>query len=385
MNLEYRENHVQTTLRQSLTMAIAAAFLAPLALRAQEKPAYPTFKLGGRMQLQGYAFDDDDLAGTEGGASGPSSNFVIRRARFEVLARVSDRVSFVVQPSYEAPRNRVRLRDAFIDLQLTPADAATSLVLRAGQEKRPFGRYELLSSNNLPSIERGAGPGLASGSATHNLFELNGFLSHDVGVAAHATLPLDGQRALRLHGGLYNGQGESFGDINEAKTWGVRATVDVLGRLSLGASYADHETAQLENPDVPNGPVGPTVRNQAVGLDLMYGAPGQPGLLVIADWMSGEDTTAARKPIRGAQVVAGWHFRLTRPRAMLYAIEPVARADWATADADDPDRDVTLLTAGVGLYFTPRTHWRVVYERQHPADDARQTVAGVRTMISTSF
>ncbi|HSE28302.1 MAG TPA: porin [Gemmatimonadales bacterium] len=372
-------------LRWALPVVIVGALAAPGAARAQDKPAYPTFKLGGRMQLQAYAFDDDELAGTEGGASGPSSNFVVRRARFEVLARVSDRVSFVVMPSYEAPRNRVRLRDAFVDVRLTPEGEGTSLVLRAGQEKRPFGRYELLSSNNLPSIERGAGSGLASSTATHNLFELNGFLSHDVGVAAHAALPLDDQRTLRVQAGLYNGQGESFNDINAAKSWAVRATVDVIGKLSLGASYADHETAQLEDPDVTNGPVGPTVRNQAVGLDLMYGAPGNPGLLVIGDWMSGEDTTTARTPIRGAQALAAWHFRLARPRALLYAIEPVVRADWATADADDANSDVTLLTAGVGLYFSPRTHWRIVWERQHPADDARQTVSGVRTMLSTSF
>ncbi len=371
--------------RWALPAALLAILAAPAVARAQDTPAYPTFRLGGRMQLQAYAFDDDELAGSEGGASGPSSNFTLRRARFEVSARVSERVSFVVQPSYEAPRNRVRLRDAFVDLRLTPEGDGPSVVLRAGQEKRPFGRYELLSSNNLPSIERGAGPGLASGAGTHNLFEQNGFLSHDVGLAAHAALPLGGRRTLRVQAGLYNGQGESFNDINASKSWGARATVDLIGKLSLGASFADHETAQLEDPDVPNGPVGPTVRNQAVGLDLLYGTPGAPGLLVIADWMSGEDTTTARKPIRGANVVAAWHFRLARPRALLYAVEPVVRADWATADADDAHRDVSLLTAGVGFYPSPRTHWRVVWERQHPADDARRTVSGVRTMLSTSF
>jgi hypothetical protein len=217
------------------------------------------------------------------------------------------------------------------------------------------------------------------------MFESNGLLSHDVGVALRADLPLDGARMFRLHAGAYNGQGESFSDINAAKSWGLRATVDVWRRLSLGASYADHETAQLEDPDVPAGPVGPTVRNQAVGLDLMYGAPGDPGLLVIGDWMRGEDTTAARTPIRGAQVVAAWHFRLAQPSALLWAVEPVVRADWSTADADDPDRELFLFTAGVGLYATARTHWRIVYERQRPADESRRTVAGVRTMLSTSF
>lgn len=371
--------------RPASILALLGLLAAPLALHAQDKPEYPKFKLGGRLQLQAYSFDDDELAGNAGGASGPSSNFTLRRARFEVATQVSERVSFVIQPSYEAPRNRVRLRDAFVDLRLTPEGDGPSLVLRAGQEKRPFGRYELLSSNNLPSIERGAGPGLASGSATHNLFEGNGFLSHDVGLAAHAALPLGGRRTLRVHAGVYNGQGESFNDINPGKSWGARATVDVVGRLSVGASYADHETAQYLDPEVTNGPVGPTVRNQAVGLDLMYGAPGQPGLLVVADWMSGEDTTAARKSIRGAQALAAWHFRLARPRALLWAVEPVLRADWSTADADDANRDVTLLTAGVGLYLSPRTHWRFMYERQHPADDARETVAGLRTMLSTSF
>ena len=371
--------------RWAVSLLLSAAVATPAALRAQDKPAYPTFKLGGRMQLQGYSFDDGELGGAEGGAAGPSTNFVVRRARFEVLGRVSEQVSFVVQPSYEAPRSRVRLRDAFIDLRLTAAGEGASVVVRAGQEKRPFGRYELLSSNNLPSIERGAGGGLAIPSSTHNLFEVNGFLSHDVGVATHAALPLGDTRALRVHAGVYNGQGESFSDINSSKTWGLRATVDLAPRLSLGASFADHETAQLENPDAPNGPVGPTVRNQAVGVDLLYGAPGDPGLLVIGDYMSGEDTTAARRPIRGAQVVAAWHFRLAKPTALVYAIEPVVRADWSTADADDPARDVTLLTAGAGLYLSPRTHWRVVYERQHPADDARPTLSGIRTMLSTSF
>ena len=336
------------------------------------------------MQLQGYAFDDNDLAGTEGGAAGPESNFLIRRARIEVLGRLSERVSFFIQPSFESPRNRVRLRDAYVDMGLTKPGAGVTAVARAGQEKRPFGRYELLSSNNLPSIERGAGNGLALGSATHNLFELNGFLSHDVGLSARVDLPV-GSHRLALLGGVYNGQGESFSDINGAKSWGVRATMGAFGKLNVGASYADHETAQLLDPDVPNGPVGPTVRNQAVGFDFLWGAPGAPGLLLIGDYMNGEDTTAARNPIEGGQIVGAWHFRLKQPSALVYALEPVVRADWSTANADDPNRDVFLFSIGGGLYFSPRTHLRLLWETQRPADDAREETSGFRTMVSASF
>lgn len=357
-------------------------------LRAQEAlpepPKYPTFEVHGRMQLQGYAFDDNDLAGTEGGATGPESNFLVRRARIEVLGRLSERVSFFLQPSFEAPRNRVRLRDAYVDLALSKPGAGITAVARAGQEKRPFGRYELLSSNNLPSIERGAGGGLAIGSSTNDLFTANGFLAHDVGLSARAELPV-GSRRLEVKGGVYNGQGESFNDINGAKSWGVRATMGVFGKLNVGASYADHETAQLIDPDVPNGPVGPTVRNQAVGLDFLWGAPGNPGLLLIGDYMNGEDTTAARNPIEGGQIVGAWHFRLKNPSALVYAVEPVVRADWSTANADDPSQELFLFSIGGGLYFSPRTHLRLLWETQRPADDTREETSGFRAMVSASF
>jgi hypothetical protein len=366
-------------------MALSAA-VSPLSAQqpAGEAPKYPTFEVHGRMQLQGYAFDDNDLAGTEGGANGPESNFLIRRARIEVLGRISERVSFFIQPSFEAPRNRVRLRDAYVDMQLTKPGASLSAIGRAGQEKRPFGRYELLSSNNLPSIERGAGGGLAIASSSIDLFTANGFLAHDVGVSARAELPVGAHR-LEVKGGVYNGQGESFNDINGAKSWGVRATMGVFGKLNVGASYADHETAQLLDPDVPNGPVGPTVRNQGFGLDFLWGAPGAPGLLLIGDYMNGEDTTAARTPIEGGQIVAAWHFRMEHPRALMYALEPVVRADWSTDNADDPDRDLFLFSVGGGLYFSPRTHLRVMWETQRPADDAREETSGFRAQVSASF
>ena len=43
-------------------------------------------------------------------------------------------------------------------------------------------RYELTSSVNLPSIERGAGGGLVP-RASNDLFVAAGFLAHDVGAS----------------------------------------------------------------------------------------------------------------------------------------------------------------------------------------------------------
>lgn len=360
-----------------LLLTAAASF--PLA--AQEK-AYPRYEVHGRLQPQFYAFDDANVPPGSGGDLGPSSNFVMRRARIEARFDLTERLFFVVQPSFENPRNRVRLRDAYVAYRLSPTGDATQFQLRFGQEKRPFGAYENFSSNNLPSIERGAGPGLRLASSTHNLFEANGFLSHDVGAWVHMETPLAG-RELTLHVGVFNGEGESISDVNSAKSWGARATFALTEKLRLGASYADHETA-TPNDTLLTG-VGPTRHNQAFGLEATYGVPGARGLFVVADYMDGEDRSDARRPIRGFNVVAAWHARVGDGEGAIWAVEPVVRFDQATADVDDDDLGTSLWGAGVGLYFTARAHLRVMAEFQDSDDPARESVTGVRSQFSVSF
>jgi hypothetical protein len=76
---------------------------------------------------------------------------------------------------------------------------------------------------------------------------------------------------------------------------------------------------------------------------------------------------------------------MKEPSALVYALEPVVRADWSTANADDPTRELFLFSVGGGLYFSPRTHLRVVWETQRPADDAREETSGFRAQVSASF
>ena len=47
-------------------------------------------------------------------------------------------------------RSGLRLRDAYIDVRFSKEASKSALYLRAGQEKRPYSRYELTSSTNLP-------------------------------------------------------------------------------------------------------------------------------------------------------------------------------------------------------------------------------------------
>ena len=145
--------------------------------RLQAQTTYPNVKVTGRLQEQFYYFDNKDYAP----GVGTESNFFTRRARIEARGQISENVTVYIQPSFEGGRNLsnvvttcsgtplvcrttgrsgLRLRDAWIDVRFSPEAAKGGLYLRAGQEKRPYSRYELTSSNNLVSIERGAGQGL---------------------------------------------------------------------------------------------------------------------------------------------------------------------------------------------------------------------------------
>src|SRR5215207_3906979 len=223
-----------------------------LAGRAAAQASYPNVKLTGRLQEQFYYFDNDPYEATVG----PNGNFFTRRARIEARGEISENVSVFIQPSFEGGRNLssltttctstavpggggtpvitcrttgrsgLRLRDAYIDVRFTKVANKSAVYLRAGQEKRPFSRYELTSSTNLPSIERGAGQGLLP-RASNDVFGSAGFLSHDVGSSLRLEHKLDDVRLVTVKVGVYNGQGESLNDVNDKTSFGARATAAV--------------------------------------------------------------------------------------------------------------------------------------------------------------
>ena len=162
---------------------------------ASAQTTYPNVRLSGRLQAQFYYFSNEDYAATTDPRATSSSGGPGSRPR----GQISENVAVYIQPSFEGGRNLsraghhlhldsgragggtpvltcrttgrsgLRLRDAYIDVRFSPEASKGALYLRAGQEKRPFSRYELTSSTNLPSIERGAGQGLLA-RASNDLF-----------------------------------------------------------------------------------------------------------------------------------------------------------------------------------------------------------------------
>lgn len=350
--------------RRPLAAALCLIASAPLA--AQED--FPAIRFEGRLQHHFYWLDNaahaDEL--------GPRNGFFTRRARIEAQARLSERVYVVIEPSYEGGRvEGLSLKDAYVDVLLTEPETDPPLTLRLGQSKRPFGRYESMSSKNLPSIERGAGMGLFE-VALSDLIDQQHLSGRDIGVLFIARIK---QRVL-LEAGIYNGEGESAPrDVNDAKTVAARLGFEPAGRLNVGVSAVSHEGV------VDSG--GPTVRHQGWGLDAGWGAPGDPGLFLLTEFISAESFADSPSRLRGGLVVLAYNILVERDA--LHSVEPVFRLDVADPDAGRADDHSTLVGAGLGLYLTDKAQFRVMYERQSFADPGMSAIDGVRTALAVRF
>ena len=340
---------------------------------------YPNVRFVGRLQTQAYYFGNEDVAAT----TGPQSNFFVRRARIAANVQITETVFATIEPSFEDGSTRLRLRNAYIDVGFQRGEPATRFTLRMGQEKRPFNRYELLSSNNLPSLERGAGRGLIRASS-NDLFTANGFLSHDVGAAllVRHKLGEGASQALTVQAGVYNGEGESKNDVNDAKSFGVRATVGVTSKLNVGASYFSHDG--ITTPPAATAPDS-SYKNTAFGVDAQWGAPGEEGLFLVGYFMNGESRTDNDVTIQGFQVVGAWHIRMKDPNAFLYGIEPAIRFDMQDPDTDTDDDGSTLISGGINVYFSSRAQFRAMYEVQSFQADGVDSISGVRTAFTVNF
>jgi hypothetical protein len=366
---------------------------------------YPNVKMTGRLQEQFYYFDNKDYAATVG----PDDNFFTRRARIEARGNISENVVVYIQPSFEGGRNLsnvattctssavpagggtptiackttgrsgLRLRDAWIDVRFAKEGSPGTFYLRFGQEKRPYSRYELTSSNNLPSIERGAGQGLLA-QASNDLFAANGFLSHDVGASLRYEYKINDLQLVTLKVGAYNGQGESLNDVNNKKSIGARATASVTPKLDIGASWFAHDGI-VTVAGVPDS----SFTNYAFDADAQWGKPGDEGLYVLGEYLHGNDATAAKNNIQGFQGIAAYNFRMKSPTSWLYAIEPAFRFDLADPNTDVDNNRVTTLTAVLGFYMSSKAQFRVAYERQSFQASGAPSISGLRSALTVSF
>jgi hypothetical protein len=341
--------------------------VAPLLLAASMLQAQaPNVRVSGRMQAQ-YRLSSGDSSDNFNPAL-VSNGFEIRRLRIQTDVRFGDNMLVVIQPSFEM--GGIRMRDAYLRVGLTPQIGIT-----IGQEKSPFQRYELTSSNNLPSVERGVRILRLSGrEGLNDLLATNGYASHDLGAFVDWTAP-ENRFGIKL--GVQNGSRESTADVNSAKSFFGRATAtlatnaDDQPMLQVGASLAARDRAICSTCTGTIAYYADSSKTTtAFGLDLEWGGF-RPGLHVIADFATGDNVPAANRVASGRNTAnlrtaadsalrtfMGFSligaYRVNTAGAdtrLVKFFEPALRVDYLDPDTDTGDNEGVLITPALSIYF----------------------------------
>lgn len=330
----------------------------------------PNIRVSGRMQAQ-YRLSSGDSSGNYNPLQ-VSNGFEVRRLRIQADVRFGDNMLLVIQPSFEM--GALRMRDAFVRVGLNPRFGVT-----LGQEKSPFQRYELNSSNNLLSIERGVRIlRLGGREGLNDLLSANGYVSHDLGAFVDFAGP-DNKVAVKV--GVQNGSRESSADVNNAKSFFGRATAAVITNadnqpmLQLGASFASRDRAICQTL----ASVGSATCNAyyadssktttAFGVDAEWGGF-RPGFHVFVDFATGDNVPLATRkaagrntgnldsasaPIAtfmGLSVIGAYRINTSGPDTRLIKIfEPALRVDYLDPDTDVGDNQGLLITPVLNIYF----------------------------------
>jgi len=346
---------------RSLLLVTAAFAVAAGSAAAQA----PNIRVAGRVQAHFRA-----ASGDSSGSFNPNavnSTFEIRRLRIQTEVRFGDNMLLVIQPSFEMAS--LRMRDAFLRVGLTPQIGVT-----IGQEKSPFQRYELNTSNNLLSIERGLRVlGLSGREGLNDLLAANGYASHDLGAFVDYAAPAN---KFTAKVGMSNGSRESAADVNNAKSFFGRATATVMTNaedqpeLQVGASFASRDRAICIVCNATTSTFYPdsSKATTAFGLDFEWGGF-RPGFHVIGDFATGDnarlrfangrntgnlvsssDTNIVK--FMGVSLVGAYRIMTQgADTRVVKMIEPALRLDYLDPNTNLDDDQGILITPVLNVYF----------------------------------
>ncbi len=396
---------------RTMVLALPATLLTAGASRAAAQT--PNIRVSGRAQAHFSTIAGDSTSRFDPSAA-VTSAFEIRRLRIQADVRIGENITMVIQPSYEMAA--LRMRDAYLRVGLART-GGVAFGLTMGQEKKPFNRYELTSSNTLLSIERGARlRGFSGAEAQNNLLEENGYVAHDLGAS------LDGAFAngrVVVKAGAYNGSGESAVDVNNAKTFAARGVATVLAddeqrpMLRVGAGVIARDRAVCTAATGTCGAFFPdsSHRSSAVELDAEWG-DFRPGLHVIADLATGDNLGRAALRVDGPRgrnfgnlrpgvadtafttfrslhVVASWRWQPDDPTGgrLVKILEPALRVDLTDPDTDRDDDAGTLITPALSVHFSQTTLMRagLDYYRYRDVTGASRSVRAFRVAWQSNF
>lgn len=324
------------------TLAVGLWAAAPVAGQTVSAPSVDSIAVRGLIQAQ---FNTTSAEGDPEEGGEPDSEWEIRRARIGLRAYVADWIQGYVEGDFG--RRGVRLTDGYLDLKFD-----RRFVLRAGQFKVPFDALELVSSRELPVIERDGLPRGASGLTPNGLLDDLGYNARDIGAQWSGDWDAWGAAA-----GVFNGSGDNEEDIDDGKQLVARLTAKLPAGWRLAGAWTGLRVSEPPAADEATW-------YHATELAVTAGTYGEPGWRVIGMAFFGDDYDPEFFGDDDATFVAlhgivSYHFPL-HETPYLIGWEPIVRAGWTRIDdgasetVDETEFDTTLATAGVNLYWQER-------------------------------
>lgn len=400
---------------------VVSVLVAALAVSGAHAAAAqtPNIRVAGRVQTQFSALSGDSSSNFNPHAQA-TSIFEVRRLRIQADVRIGENINMVLQPSFEM--SALRMRDAYLRVVL-PHGIASGVGLTMGQEKKPFNRYELNSSNTLPSIERGLRlRGFTGVLAQNNLLEENNYLAHDLG-ASLDVYGVQNRAAFKI--GMYQGSGESAVDVNNAKSFAARATGTILQDiearpvLRVGAAFISRDRAITTTATSTAFTPDSVKRTTAFAIDAEWG-DFRPGLHVFLDFATGKALDTGLHCLNGAvpiscrfdvgrntgnlrpgtpdsafttfqslQVVAAWRWQPEDPTGnrLIKILEPALRIDYTDPNTAIGNNHGMLITPVLNIYWSQTTVMRAGIDlySYHDAAGASQTLRAFRVSWQANF
>ena len=329
-------------MRRSLFGVLVLLWGGAVGAAAQAVRAGPvTLDFTGRAQVQ---LNTTSIGLDDVGAGDPPARaaFETRRIRFGTEFAYEDWITGVLEADFGGAT--AALTDAFVDLMLDEA-----LQISAGQQKKPFGLFELTSNTKILTVERAARVrGLDEYLGTipvdaHTLLDEGGYIGRDIGVVVHGQAGRVGYAA-----GVFNGSGPNAPEALGSKSYAGRIAVGVAEALVVGAAVS-------RQPTGVDGLEGEELIGTAWAVDAELGAFREPGLHVMAELVAGDGPALAVEGelagMLGAHAAAGWFVPRT---GRVEGLEPVLRQSWADAETGADREAGTLITPGLNVYFTGR-------------------------------
>lgn len=325
-----------------LASLLAGLAAAPAWAQKVVAPGVDSVRVRGNVQAQFNTTSADEE---------PDSAWLLRRARLALGATAGGWLQAYVEGDFG--RGDARLTDGYITLQFDPR-----LAIRAGQFKVPFDELELISSRELPVIERDPLPRGSTGFSPNALLDDLGYNARDIGIDWNGQFD-----RVRATVGLFNGQGDNEEETDDGKQVAGRLAVEVAEGWRVSGAWTG---LRLSDP-----PVADEGRwYDAFELALRAGEYAEPGPQVLAQVYFGDDYDPDLLGDDDASFVAwqgifGWHVPSYRT-PFLIGWEPIVRAgqswikkgsvvvDDELVDLADAEPSTTVLTGGLNLYWKER-------------------------------